>query len=101
MSVPNTVPVSVRALIQRINRKLAPEGEALRTTRRRWRSNLGDYYLVDLNRNFVTQQRVNLEALGRELGVLSPWEALVEEDAAPEPPAEEKKQASKRPGKVS
>jgi hypothetical protein len=103
MPAPNTVPVSVRALVQRINRKLAQAGQALRTTRgNRWRSNLGHYYVLNLELNYIARTRVDLEALGRELGVLSPWESVVrDEGAAPQADADEKKQRSKRPGKVS
>ena len=42
-----TVPVSRRALIQRINHKLAHENKVLRATRRRVdHAILGDYYIV-------------------------------------------------------
>jgi hypothetical protein len=43
------VPVTMRALVQRINRKLKPEWRRLHACRRNsrvWRD-LGDYYVVD------------------------------------------------------
>ncbi len=41
------ITVTSNALIKRINRKLAPEGETLKVTRgERWRGELGDYYTV-------------------------------------------------------
>lgn len=70
------VPVSTRALIQRINRKLAERDQVLRTARgERARTELGDYFVIDVHRNVLTLYRVNLEVLGRELGALQPWEA--------------------------
>jgi hypothetical protein len=41
------VPVSMRALVQRINRKLAQDGEVLKKLRgERYRAEFGDYYIV-------------------------------------------------------
>jgi hypothetical protein len=76
------VPVSMRALIQRINRKLLREdGEELKKCRAdsRWYSELGDYYAVDLNRNLIVNKHVNPEKWGRELGVLADYERVVED----------------------
>jgi hypothetical protein len=75
-----TVPVTTRALLQRINRALKKDDEMLKTTRgERGRSDLGDYYVLDLNRNFVTRHDVDPEALGRKLGVLKDFEHIEEE----------------------
>jgi hypothetical protein len=69
------VGISKRALIQRINRKLRREDEQLRAARGgRDHQNLGDYYVIDYRGNFVTRKDVNIVTLGRELGVLQPWE---------------------------
>jgi hypothetical protein len=74
-----TAPVSVRALVQRINRKLAARGEKLMATRSdRWRGELGDYYAVKVNGNSVVVKHVDLATLGRELGALQPWESVAE-----------------------
>jgi hypothetical protein len=74
------VPVTLRALLQRINRKLAPEGRQLKKTRgTRWRGDLGDYYAIDVRRNILTAQHVDPEAWGREMGVLQPWETVADE----------------------
>jgi hypothetical protein len=71
------VPVTTRALIQRINRKLSSEMMQLKTTRgERWRNDLGDYYIIDVNKNIVVRAHLDLEELSRELGCLSPWEKL-------------------------
>lgn len=71
------VPVTTRALIQRINRKLSSEMMQLKTTRgERWRNDLGDYYIIDVNKNIVVRAHLDLEELSKELGCLSPWEKL-------------------------
>jgi hypothetical protein len=73
-------PVTARALVQRINRRLAYKYEAVRQTRPGTRAEreLGRFYIVDFNRNAVLDMHVDLESLARELGALKPWEALVE-----------------------
>jgi hypothetical protein len=73
------VPVSMRALIQRINRKLAPDDKRLKKMRsERWRSEVGEYFIVDVNRNMITDKHVDPKELGRELGVLGLVETVVE-----------------------
>ena len=74
-----TVPVSERALIARINRKLKPEGEKLKKLRGdRWLNDLGQYYVVDVSYNALTHPHVSLEDFARECGVLQDWEHLDE-----------------------
>jgi hypothetical protein len=74
------VPVTMRALLQRINRKVAAQGEQLKKTRSsRWRNELGDFFTISTGRNVITARHVNPEKYGRELGVLEPWESVVEE----------------------
>jgi len=70
------VPVTMNALIQRINRAIAPEQQSLRITRDRWRSDLGDYYVVDFNRNWIVASHVNPEEVAREMGLLRSWESV-------------------------
>jgi hypothetical protein len=73
------VPVSPRALLRRLNRKLQREHEVIKPTRSaRWRDELGDYYVVDLDRNAIARKQVNLEQYARELGVLQEYEKLEE-----------------------
>lgn len=75
------VPVTVRAVVQRINRKLAPEGEVLKTPRStRLRQEVGDFYVLDVNHNWVTAKDVDPEELGRELEVLRPWEEVRDDE---------------------
>jgi len=73
------VVVSKPALMARINRKLAKEGQRLYASRSpRSRLDFGDFYTVDLGTNFVAAAHLELEALGRELGVLKPYEQVEE-----------------------
>lgn len=72
--------VSERALIGRINRKLAREPEPMRVQvcreNSRWYANLGRHYIVHCAINTVDSTDIDLEAWGRELGVLGATEAL-------------------------
>jgi hypothetical protein len=73
----NKMPVSERAIIQRINRKLKPALEALKVARsERMRLDVGQYYIIDYRMNAILHHDVDPEALGRELGVLKPWEEV-------------------------
>ncbi len=72
------VPVSTRAVIQRINRQLAPD-QVLRATRGdRARLDLGDYWVHETSRNLTLQTRVDPEDFARELGVLKDYEVVVD-----------------------
>jgi hypothetical protein len=87
------VPVTMRALLQRINRKLAKNEKssgtrgggrgskllACRETSPAFRE-LGAYYSIDVGRNHISERHVDPEKLGRELGVLQPWEKVAEEE---------------------
>lgn len=77
-SIPSPFTVSPRAVIARINRKLKPELQAVRVTRGRLahERDFGPYYLIDYNRNWITDKDVGLEELARELGVLKSWEMV-------------------------
>jgi D-arabinose 5-phosphate isomerase GutQ len=74
------VPVSERALVQRIRRKLAKDGRELRALR--GNQSDGRWVVVTGNgrRAHVMgsgfQSSADLMQLGRELGVVHPWEAL-------------------------
>jgi DNA-binding response OmpR family regulator len=69
------IKVSERALLARLRRALAKEGEILKTTRPRDYSTLGDYYIVN-DRNCVTAAGVDLESLAREMKLLKPYEEV-------------------------
>jgi hypothetical protein len=78
-----TVPVTMRAIVQRINRKLAADGyRRLKQSRGRpWKyldCNVGKWFLVDGSRNHVERTNVDAEKFAKELSVLKPWEKVGE-----------------------
>lgn len=75
-------PVSLGAIIARVNRKLAQDGEKLRTARsqaERTEVHMGHYYVIDIDRNAVLRGNIDPEALARELGVMSSAEKVAQE----------------------
>jgi hypothetical protein len=72
------VPITERALIQRINRKLATDDKRLLVSKpsSRWLDTTGRHYMVDVATNSNVDYHVDVEALGRELKVLKDWEEL-------------------------
>lgn len=71
------VPVTTRALVQRINRALAADDEVLKAARgAQALQDLGEHYILDIKRNVVTRKDVDIEAVGRSLGVLKEYEGL-------------------------
>ncbi len=70
--------ISEKALYERIDRKLRAMGECLRRCREgsRWFNNLGRYYSISIAFNAVRDTHIDLEAWGRDLGVLGPNEVL-------------------------
>ena len=70
------VPISIHAVIQRINRKLAAKGQILTTTRHmKMKMHCGDYYILDLSGN-VVDTHIDPEELARKLRVLNEREAM-------------------------
>jgi len=67
------VPVSERALIQRIRRALKAKGEDLRIARDHQRKMLGRYYLV--GKSGVIAKNVNPVRVAEQMKLLEPWEA--------------------------
>jgi hypothetical protein len=68
------------AIRQRLRRKLQKEGEhgqVLKVNRSRPSGNLGEFYLVDVGRNFVVDTDVDVIALAKKMGVLKPYEQVV------------------------
>lgn len=75
-----TVPVTVRALLQRINRTLEADERVVKSSRgARAEAELGRYYVIDRRRNVIVDKAVDLEALGRKLGALQEYEHLADE----------------------
>jgi len=79
-------PVTERALLARINRKLKTEGRVLKVKRGNWRNDIsGPYYLVDVKNNSViagasAHNRIDLEKFARKLGTLEEYEEIVESE---------------------
>jgi hypothetical protein len=76
------IPVSERALIARINRKLAQddEGEELRKSRSEYmKREWGTYYIVNTRLNIIKGWKLfDLEELAKEYDALKPYECLAE-----------------------
>jgi excisionase family DNA binding protein len=70
----NIVKISERALIpliQHINRRLAPDYEQLRRSPNESVERVfGRYYVVNFKHNFIVNCDVDIDALGRDLGVI-------------------------------
>jgi hypothetical protein len=80
MAKPKKTPVTARAVIQRINRKLKPGLQALKIARtERAQLDCGAYFILDYRQNHLIEHDVDIEAKARELGVLHPWEAVANE----------------------
>jgi hypothetical protein len=73
--------VSEKALVSRINRKLAHEGERLCKSRgERAQQNLGTYHIVNTYYNTLVAFHIeDVEKLAKELGVMHPREGLAKE----------------------
>ncbi len=79
--------VPVGALMKRINRVLVKDGEQLHRSRGFYHqgqgpyfdSNFGEFYILDIGSSYLMGAHLNLEGLGRELGVLRRWESLSDE----------------------
>ena len=76
--------VTTRALVKRINRKLAHQGQALRTALDRWEvGHLGHYYVIDRQEGGVLCSGIeSLATFARELGAMSDWEIEVKRPAS-------------------
>jgi hypothetical protein len=81
------IKITKRALMQRINRKIAPDFEKLCTARSAAvQAQFGRCYIVETAREVgpmllpgsgrVIHRSVDLEKLGRKLGLIQPWEEL-------------------------
>jgi hypothetical protein len=72
-------PITQRALIARINRRLAKDDMILKAARgERMRQAVGDYYVVNVRINGVLQRYKDCDPVevARELGVLKEWETV-------------------------
>lgn len=75
LTAASLIPISRRALSQRVARALAKDGKLY--VRRGGGFNAPSYdWIVDKSTNETVRRVVNLEDLGKELGVLKPYERL-------------------------
>jgi hypothetical protein len=74
-------PVTELAVKRRLNRRLAGKGECLRkcSSNSPWLSELGSYYIAEIDTNNVIQTDVDLEVLAREEGAMKSGEAITAE----------------------
>jgi hypothetical protein len=78
----HVLPVTERAILQRVRRAMRKDGDRLIVNRKPWQhepANVGRFYVVDAN-NIMTDNDVDLGKLARDLGLLKPWERLIEEE---------------------
>jgi hypothetical protein len=73
--------VSQEALVKRINRALRKKMLFLKKCRRSSRaySDLGNFYVLDAERNLIVKTHVDVENAARELKVLEEHETLVKD----------------------
>lgn len=78
MKTTTAIPVSERALIKRINRSLRRNFEKLKKCQEKSRcfNDLGSFYVVDQRNNLFVERHVDIEAFGRDIGVLKTNEML-------------------------
>ena len=73
------IPVTRRALMQRLNRKLRHDGKRIDASRtQQMRDQYGDFHMVDFTRNQLIEWHIKPEEMARELGVLKPYEQIVD-----------------------
>ena len=71
--------ISFDAVVKRINRRLAKNDEKLRVARsERARTEIGDFFIVDVAVNGLLATHVDPEALARVLGVLHASERVAD-----------------------
>lgn len=81
MTASQQTPVTQRALLARVNRKLAADGQRMKQARQGTRAHqdLGDFYVIDLSRNALEASHCDLETWARDMGAMAPYERLVGE----------------------
>jgi len=71
------VKITERELVQRIMEKMAKNIVGLKKARNEQsHKRTGDYFIIEFNQNKITTTGVDLEKLGKELGLLKDFEEL-------------------------
>ena len=71
------VMITTRAAVQRINRALKPDLQSLKKARTQQAIlDCGQFYVIDHRKNYLAYHDVDLDAFGKELGVIEQWEAV-------------------------
>ena len=74
-----SVPVSQRSVMARINRVLSQSDERLMTARSaRTIQDCGEFYVVDVRRNFLAAKNIDVVKLAKELACLKPYERIAD-----------------------
>ena len=69
--------VSFFAAVKRLRRRYARQGLQLKRARSAYdRAYLGEWYVIDVRRNFIAQQYVDIHQAAADEGVLSPGERV-------------------------
>jgi hypothetical protein len=72
--------VSFDAAVRRLRRSYASQGLALRRARGLyWRSQCGDWYVIDVRRNYIVHKHVDIHQAAIDQEVLSPGECVAAE----------------------
>jgi hypothetical protein len=72
-------PVTMNALIKRINRKLAADDRVLKVSRGvRTENNFGPFYVINWRHNLIVDHHIDPVEYGRELGALFHYETVVD-----------------------
>jgi hypothetical protein len=74
MAKGHKAPVTLRAVIARINRKL--DGLKLKVARGEIVRRESDYFLLHLTHNTITPLKKDIESYAREVGALKEWEEI-------------------------
>jgi hypothetical protein len=74
------IPITTRALYQRIARVLRERGQILRSSGRNAQAQkqLGAHYLIDTITSTIVRKHVDLPSLADELAVLRPYERVTD-----------------------
>jgi len=74
------VPVGERAVMERVNRRLAEVSQLLKICRKGpWLEELGRYFIVSTETGSLVERHVNLRECAEGLGALQSWEKITYE----------------------